>query len=511
MSSFLQMNDCLSTRHGHLFIEDCDTVELVKQFGSPLFVFSEKQIRENVQRFQQAFQKDWPDGPVKVLPAAKANWILAIQRILADEGCGCDVYSEGELTIALEAGFDRSLISVNGVPKEEAHIYRAVDAGVRITIDSLEEVPIIERAATELNKVAYVRLRLKPALTGFTRHSDFVGQGLVPTDVAALVYKGGLTFDQVMEVAPRLLRTKNVALVGFHQHHGRHSRLLEYWEEQMRQFAREIGRVCRALDGYKPKEIDIGGGFPIPRDPFNAATDYSEPLQLAALQGISSLLKVLGKNVRYRILASLIDLFETHPNQTPAYSIEEYAEVCTRTLRQELLRHGVSLDGVMLQLEPGRAIHGNAGIHLTTIRCIKRIHRPIRWTYVIVDTTEFWLTGGRYEHHLHEYVFANKVDHPLVGKADIVGRSCYGDRILPIVPIPEVDVGDILAILDTGAYQEVSMGNFNAIPRPASVLVHGRQAELIRRRENEAEVFCRDVIPERLQQPGTRVPTEEKR
>ncbi|NOX38116.1 MAG: hypothetical protein GXO78_11345 [Calditrichaeota bacterium] len=511
MPSFLQMNDCLSTRNGHLYIEECDTVELVKQFGSPLFVFSENQIRENVQRFQRAFQNGWPDGPVKVLPAAKANWIPAIQRILASEGCGCDVYSEGELTIALEAEFEPSLISVNGVPKDEAHIYRCVDAGVRITIDSLEEVPIIERAATELNKVAHVRLRLKPALPGFTRHSDFVGEGLVPTDVAALVYKGGLTFDQVMEVAPRLLRTKNVELVGFHQHHGRHSRMLEYWEEQMRQFAREIGRVCRALDGYQPREIDIGGGFPIPRDPFNAATDYSEPLQLAALQGISNLLKVFGKGVRYRVLASLIDLFETHPNQTPAYSIEEYAEVCTRTLRQELLRHGVSLDGVMLQLEPGRSIHGNAGIHLTTVKSIKRMTHPIRWTYVIVDTTEFWFTGGRYEHHLHEYVFANKVDHPLVGKADIIGRSCYGDRILPIVPIPDVEVGDILAILDAGAYQEVSMSHFNAIPRPASVLVHGRQAELIRRRESEQDVFRRDVIPERLQRIRNRVPSEEKR
>jgi diaminopimelate decarboxylase len=86
-----KIDDCLSTRDGHLYIEAYDTVELVKEFGSPIFVLSEDQLRRNVRRFQNAFQAGWPDGPLKVLPAAKANWIPAAQRILADEGCGCDV------------------------------------------------------------------------------------------------------------------------------------------------------------------------------------------------------------------------------------------------------------------------------------------------------------------------------------------------------------------------------------------------------------------------------------
>jgi diaminopimelate decarboxylase len=126
------------------------------------------------------------------------------------------------------------------------------------------------------------------------------------------------------------------------------------------------------------------------------------------------------------------------------------------------------------------------------------MRRPIRWTIVVVDTTEFWFTGGRYEHHLHDYVFANKTDAPMVGKADVIGRSCYGDRLMPIVPIPDVEVGDVLALLDTGAYQEVSMSNFNAMPRPATVLVTGDQASVIRRRETEADVLRRDLIPDHL-------------
>ena len=505
-----QLDACLSIRDDHLFIEQCDTVDLVGEFGSPIFVLSEDQLRRNVREFQSAFQKGWQDGPVKVMPAAKANWIAATQRILADEGCGCDIYSTGELSMALEAGVEPKFISVNGVPKDDTHIYRSIQEGVRITIDSIEEVDVIEKAASELGRVAKVRLRLKPVISGFTNHSDFVAAGLVPTDLAAMVYKGGLSFEQIRSIAPRILKMNNVELVGFHQHHGRHDPSTRYWKEQMKAFAKEIGKVNNALGGFQPKEIDIGGGFAIPRDPFNAVTDYSEPLQLAALHAVSKGLNLLGSGARYKVLSKLVDsLIITKPNQSLAPTIQDYATACTHALRQELPRQGVKIEGLMLQIEPGRSMHGNTGIHLTTIRNIKRMREPIRWNVVVVDTTEFWFTGGRYEHHLHDYVFANKANAEMVDKADIIGRSCYGDRLMPTVPIPKVKAGDILALLDTGAYQEVSMSNFNALPRPATILVTGDRASVIRRSETEEDVFRRDVIPEHLHRGSSEDPAEQ--
>ncbi len=499
MDKRTRIDDCLSARSGQLFVEEYNTLDLIQEFGSPLFVMSEDPVRRNVRRFQDSFQKGWPDGPAKVLPAAKANWLPAVQRILANEGCGCAIYSPGELTIALEAGFEPRYISVNGVPKDEPHIYRSIREGARITIDSVEEIDVIERAALELGRVAKVRLRLKPAISGFVNHTDFVAEGLVPVDIAAMVYKGGLSLDEIMAIGPRIVQLENVELVGLHQHHGRHHPSTRYWQEQMKAFAREAGRVCQALGGFQPREIDIGGGFAIPRDPFNAVTDYSDPLQLGALFNLSKGLRLLGSRVRYQVLSSLIDTIVTKPNQTPAPSIEDYAEVCTRGLRQELPRHGIDTSGLMLQLEPGRALHGDAGIHLATVKNIKRITKPIRWNIVVADTTEFWFTGGRYEHHLHDYLFANKSGSPAVGKADIIGRSCFGDRLMPSVRVPNLVPGDVLALLDTGAYQEVSMSNFNAVPRPATVLVTGSSASLIRRRETEEDVFRRDVVPKHLQ------------
>jgi diaminopimelate decarboxylase len=494
----VDFDDCLSLRDGHLFMEEADTTELVRQFGSPLFVYSENQLCRNVRRFRAAFQAGWPEGTVKVMPAAKANWLPAIQRILVREGCGCDVYSPGELSIALAAGCNPEFISVNGFPKEPAHIRTCIEQGVRITIDSLEEVPIIDEVAATLGRIARVRLRIKAPLSGFIHHSEFVAEGLVPTDLAALVYKNGLTFEDIVEIGPRLANSKNIEIVGFHQHNGRHRATTAYWEEQMRVYAKEIGRVCRLLGGLQPKEIDIGGGFAIPRDPFNAATHYSEPAQLAVLHVFSKLLRPLGARVRYAILGLLVDRIAGKPKEERAPTIESYAGACTRALRAGLAKEGIDTRGIMLQLEPGRSMHGNAGIHLATVKSIKHVRRPIRWTVIAVDTTEFWFTGGRYEHHLHHYVFANKGNEPMTGRADIVGRSCYGDRLLPAVRIPDVEVGDILAFLDTGAYQEVSASNFNAMLRPPTVLVTGSDAFVIRRRETEDDLMRRDSMPSHL-------------
>jgi diaminopimelate decarboxylase len=432
------------------------------------------------------------------MPAAKANWLPAIQRILVQEKCGCDVYSEGELSIALRAGFEPTSISVNGFPKGEDHIRRAISSGVRLTIDSLEEVQTIEQIARSIGKPAKVRLRLKAPLPRFTRHSEFVSEGLIPTDIAALVYKNGLSLEDIAEIGPRLMKNPSVELVGFHQHNGRHSPLTRFWEEQMKAYARHISEACKILGGFRPLEIDIGGGFAVPRDPFNAATHYSEPLQLAALHLLSKGLRALGAKVRYGVISRLIDLIVNAPNTKRAPTIEQYAEVCTKTLNRELSAQSIDTRGIILQLEPGRSMHGNAGIHLSSVRCIKRLLSPIRWMIVALDTTEFWFTGGRYEHHLHHYLFASKVDAPLTGKADIVGRSCYGDRLLPMVRIPDVQVGDLVALLDTGAYQEVSNSNFNALPRPATVLVRGSDTHLIRQRESEEDVLKRDRIPEHL-------------
>ncbi|MCG8636548.1 MAG: hypothetical protein MI863_22130 [Desulfobacterales bacterium] len=498
-----KIDDCLSTRNGHLFIEEIDTTRIAEKYGTPVFVISEKQLRSNIRRFQKGFESAWADGPVKIMPAAKANWVTAIQKIIASEGCGCDTYSAGELTVALKSGIDPQFISVNGVPKHKDHIFNTVKQGARVTIDGTEEFDMIESAARELNVTAKVRLRLKPAISGFTRYTDFVPTGPLSTDLAALAYKGGLSREEVIAVGKRVMASDRVELVGFHEHHGRHNASIRYWEEQMKAYAGEIGVVCRELDNYQPGEISIGGGFAVPRDPFGSEIRFSEPYEYLALHMLSKALSPFP-GLRYSLISKILEkAMVFRPKGKTAPSIEKYAAACGKTLAKHLPEHGINIKGLMLQVEPGRSLHGNTAIHLTRVMSFKRMTSPIRWNHTALDTTEFWFTGGRYEHHVFDYIFANRTDQKLADKSDVVGRSCYGDRLFPAIMVPRnLQPGDIMAMLDVGAYQEVSMSNFNAMPRPATLLVNQNRVSVIRRAETQDDVFKRDMIPDYLADAG---------
>jgi diaminopimelate decarboxylase len=121
---------------------------------------------------------------------------------------------------------------------------------------------------------------------------------------------------------------------------------------------------------------------------------------------------------------------------------------------------------------------------------------PERW--VETDTTEMFLADLMIEHDVFPVVVASRADADAGEHADVVGISCGFDVLASGVALPEVGPGDVLAFLDTGAYQDATSSNFNAMPRPATVLVHRDAAEVVKRAETVEDVFRRDVVPPRL-------------
>ena len=168
------------------------------------------------------------------------------------------------------------------------------------------------------------------------------------------------------------------------------------------------------------------------------------------------------------------------------------------TLRRELTRHGFTTAGLCLEIEPGRAVYATAGLHLTRVVNVKEQRDPVPRTWVETDTSEAFLPDVNLEHVRWPTILAEKAEAPLTQTADIVGCSCGFDLLVPDALLPEVTPGDLIALLVTGAYQDAGANNFNALPRPATVLVSGAQAEVVKRRETIAEVFARDIVPDRL-------------
>lgn len=138
---------CLSLRGGRLFFEECAVGGLAERFGTPLYVVSETQLRANLRAFRRAFEASWTEGPVHVLPSIKANYALALRRVLTEEGAGCDTFGVSELRAALACGVDPALISVNGTGKDEGLLREAVLAGARVTVDSVRELELLRAVA----------------------------------------------------------------------------------------------------------------------------------------------------------------------------------------------------------------------------------------------------------------------------------------------------------------------------------------------------------------------------
>lgn len=452
----IPIDECLSVRDGQLWIEGCEAVELAGRFGTPIYVVSENQLRRNARRILRAFATQWP-GPVRALPSIKANHVLALRRILTSEGLGCDTFGASELWAAMACGVNPELISVNGTGKSAQLVEQAVAAGCRLTLDSPRELDLAIAAARKHGRPAQIRVRVRPDLSALDQvASDFSVEGDSITEVARR-YKAGIPMNELLPMGERALQSDHVELVGVHAHFARHTRSLDAWAAMMRAFGDAVAELSDAWGGWRPGELDIGGGFPTGRDPTGRAIP-----RLAAQTG-------------------------------PAPPVERYAEVIASSLVDSLADHGMPASGTTLEIEPGRACYADAGVHLSRVIDIKNETEPSPLRFVELDTTEMFLIDVHLEHNRWSPVIANRAADPPTMVADIVGMSCGFDTIVPNADLPEVEPGDIVAFLDTGAYQEACASNFNAMPRPATVLVRDDTARVVRRAETIEDVFRRDL------------------
>ena len=482
LSGHLDADDRLSVRKDGLYLEEYALADLARRFGTPLHVVSQERLQLRARELVREFGAAWPEGPVEVLPSLKANFSLALRRLLTLEGLGCDTFSPGELRAALACGVAPSLISVNGSSKSPELLRDAIAAGAHLTLDSLREVRLVVDLARELATDATVRLRLRPDYASLSQVSEFSpGQASIAEVTAR--YKPGVPHDDLVEAARVLRQAGHVTVAGCHTHIGRHRPDLALWEAMIPLFVDEIAAFAAAMgDGWRPRVIDIGGGFSPRRDPV----------------GLSHVSVGSGDE----------------PRRVP--EVGDYARCIAPRLRAELTRAGIPSAGVTLQLEPGRSLYANAGLHLATVVNTKEERTAVgdpssqtahtqrahtqRW--VETDTSEAFLPDVNLEGVRWTVVSVARPDAEPVQVADVVGISCGFDLLVPDARLPQLEPGDLLAFLDTGAYQDAGSYNFNAMPRPATVLVHGHEAEVIKRAETVTEVFGRDLVPPRLGPPA---------
>lgn len=407
----------------------CDQVpleRLARQYGTPLYVYSASHILGRLQSFNAAFAS----ARHLICYSLKANSALAILKLLANAQGGFDIVSGGELERVLHASKDAAdRVVFSGVGKTTDEMDLALRAGILIfNVESEAELEQLAARAARLRKRARVALRVNPDV--FAETHPYISTGLRE-------HKFGIDIRRAPQVYKKAARAKYLDPCGISVHIGSQIRSAEPFGSAMSRvvdLALELGR-----SGIHIRMIDAGGGLGIEY--------HSRP------QG--------------KLLLN------------PERRVRQYA----RALLDPLRRLG---DDTTLLLEPGRFLVAQAGALLTRVTYVKKNGKKI---FVITDAAmNDLIRPALYQAH-HEIVPVT----PRPGRrriVDIVGPVCEtGDFFARDRAIPELRSGDLVAILDAGAYGMSLSSNYNSRPRPAEVLVRGTRAELIRRRETMEDLL----------------------
>jgi len=460
----------LEVQNDHLTVNDVDTLELVREFNSPLFVFSEKRILDNIKRLQLA--ADAVDRPIKFCYASKANSNMAILKVVLDSGIDIEVNSGGELFKALRVGFRPEQIIFNGTSKSDDEIDDAVRAGIyAINVDSIYEIELVEQSVERLRAhgedvgPARITLRLVPEI-GTRSHLGL--------QTALLTSKFGISSSEVLAAFRRGLKSSELVKVcGIHIHVGSQTPDVEPFAEAFRSMWEHLITIHRET-GHTLEHINLGGGIPV-----NYLRDRSQADQLPEHER-----EMLGAELE------------------PTAVLTEALRVARESARAADAEH--LLDQVTILLEPGRSIIADAGLVLTTVRNIKS--RPETGdVWLLTDAGyNIMLSMNNYKWYYH-LISASRAGAPSARDYKVAGPLCdsgdvYFDieregRLPDYRRLPDdVGPGEVLALLNCGAYSLAQMFHYNGRPLPAAVLVRkDGTAEPIRRRDTYEDLIANDT------------------
>jgi len=417
---------------GHLMIGGCDAVDLATEFGTPLYVFDEGTIRDKIAEFKTEFGRRYRD--VAILYACKAFTNKALLRLIAEEGLGLDVVSGGEISIAQASGFSMERVSFPGNNKSAGELALALECGVgRVVVDNFDELKMLGELAKTKSGKPDVLIRISPGVDPHTHQYEVTG---------SVDSKFGFPIVLGEEAVATALSMSEINVLGLHLHIGSQITETGPYQRAIQIILDSAGRIKRK-HGLRLQELSVGGGYP----------------------------------VQYTL-------------DCPVPPVSAYAEAFASTVVSKCQE--LSLDLPRLVIEPGRSLVARAGVALYTAGATKEI--PEVRTYVSVD-------GGMadnirpalYQSRM-EAVVANKMKARIATKYTIAGKFCEsGDVLIRDIELPQLSMGDILAVPGSGAYNIPQSCNYNAFCRPGVVMVREGKAWLIRRRETIEDLMGCDV------------------
>lgn len=409
---------------GHLTIGGVDSLKLAKEYGTPLVVYDVSQIRNQIRAFKKVFEEEQVNYAVSY--ASKAFASIAMYQVANEEGAYTDVVSAGELYTAMKANFPMERVSFHGNNKSKEELEMAVKNHIgKIMIDNFYEIDLLRQVLEEQDSEINVMLRITPGISAHTHEYDQTGQ---------VDSKFGFDLDsgQADKALQEVLKNQRMHMLGIHAHIGSQIFELNGFEMAAAKLV-DVAASWRKNYDYTAQVINVGGGF----------------------------------GIKY--------VQEDHPLKP-----EEFVKAIVKTIKDEATKHNFPLPEI--DIEPGRSIVGPAGYNLYKVGSMKEI--PGLVPYVAVD-------GGMGDNirpalyqAKYETVLANDPQRKASQEFHVAGKYCESGDILADAKLPLLKAGDILAMLDTGAYGYSMASNYNRNPRPAVVFAEDGKAQVVIRRES---------------------------
>lgn len=428
--------DTRRNHRGEIEIAGHSLASLADEHGTPLYVFSETELRDNCRSIRDAFRAHWPN--TRVVYAGKAGLNGTLIQILRDEGLGLDVVSGGELAIAMAAGVDPVEISFHGNNKGEIELREAVQAGVgKIVVDNLDEIDRLATIAESQDVDVSVLVRLNPGVDVHTHHK--ISTGVVDSKFGFPIRNG-----QAREAMERTRRHTRLHVLGYHAHIGSQLFEADAYVAAIDELVGFAAQMKHEL-GVEMQHLSPGGGF-----------------------GIA----YVGDQV-----------------PRPA---SFWADTIINAVREACATHDMAEP--VLTIEPGRSIVGPAGVAVYTVGSIKVI--PGVRTYVAVDGG----MADNIRPSLYDAVYtasiANRApDGSTERDVAVVGKYCEsGDILIEHVSLSDVHIGDILALPGSGAYCLPLASNYNGALRPTVLLLAEAGVSVMKERETYDDLLRHDPV-----------------
>ena len=432
----MKLQGTMEIKDNVLHIGGANTLDLVKKYKTPLYVFDEELIRSKCREYIKSFKVK--ENGNKVAYAGKAFLTKYMCKLVCEEGLCLDVVSGGELYTAYKAGMPMENILFHGNNKTVDEVKLGIELGVgRFVVDNFYELDLIEKFCLENNKTQKIYFRVTPGIDAHTH--KYIRTGQIDSKFGFALINGD--FYKAVE---KVKQYKNIELVGIHAHIGSQIFEIKPFLDEVEIMLKLLKEVNENNDDINLTEVDLGGGIGV------YYTEEDKP------KTISEFCEAI---------------------------INKADEVC-----EEL-----NIKRPTLLIEPGRSLVANAGSTIYTVGSIKEI-KNVR-TYVSVDggmtdNIRPSLYQADYECGIVNKI--NKTGHN--HKVTIAGKCCEsGDILISDTEIGDINSGDILITTTTGAYGYSMASNYNKIPKNPVVFVQNGEDKLACKRQSYEDLLALEV------------------